>query len=129
MFLGVSIFWALFDQHSSTWDIQAQMLDRTMWLPFKGTFQIGAEQVSAANPFLILVLIPFNRTYALDPLMDSSAWFKPTPRRITIGMLMTSSSFVIVALIQNAVEAGAAQLRLGRSWATSSSRCPRSWSR
>jgi POT family proton-dependent oligopeptide transporter len=98
VFFLVSIFWALFDQKASTWVLQAQKTDRTLW----GGVTIEAAQTLLVNPFLVMVLIPFmNVVYRGIERLGLS----PTPlRRMTIGMLLTALSFAAVALIQAEID-------------------------
>lgn len=162
VFALVSVFWALFDQHSSTWITQAQHMDRKfefglvgwlvtglvlgglialgLWLSIKdkgaritasaiglgagiglgllaffvgkvdghnvSSITIDASQVPAANPFLVMLLIPLT-SKGLYPLMDKLGIGSHPLRRMTVGMFMTAGSFVAVALIQHAIDTGA----------------------
>lgn len=48
VFSMVSVFWALFDQHASTWVQQAKEMDRTLTVPSTvGEYVVGATIVSA----------------------------------------------------------------------------------
>jgi proton-dependent oligopeptide transporter, POT family len=154
IFIFISVFWALFDQHSSTWIEQARQMDRvvdfstTQWMlgggvvgsfclgdwtdgqytPFHATaddghrlldsgpwsdwsdrglepFELQPDQIPAANPFLVMILIPYT-TFGLYPLADKLG-FAPTPlRRMTLGMFIAGLSFAYVALLQNRIDAG-----------------------
>ena len=46
-------FWALFDQTGSAWVLQAMQMDRVIF-----GVELLPSQIQAANPFLILILIP-----------------------------------------------------------------------
>jgi proton-dependent oligopeptide transporter, POT family len=106
-FLLVSVFWALFDQHGSSWILQADKMDRVLDLPFFGRIEILASQVAAANPAMVMMLIPI-MTYGVYPLCEKLG-FKMTPlRRMTGGMLIAATSFVVVALIEQEIVAQAA---------------------
>jgi POT family proton-dependent oligopeptide transporter len=98
IFFLVSIFWALFDQKASTWLLQAQKMDRTLW----GNVTIEAAQTPLANPFLVMVLIPFmNVVYRGIERLG----INPTPlRRITIGMMLPALAFAAMALIQAEID-------------------------
>lgn len=99
IFFLVSIFWALFDQHASTWIRQAEDMDRYVGLIDK---ELLPSQIPALNPLMVMILIPI------------MSWFygwsdrrgiEATPlRRMTIGMMMAAFSFVAVALIQAAID-------------------------
>jgi POT family proton-dependent oligopeptide transporter len=151
VFLMVPFFWALFDQHASTWADQARQMDRTFefsrgqWLLILGSaggvsalaflaggrgwlwrglapavvfagalagayalggtsFEIKAEQIQLLNPWIVMVLIPLAQ-FGLYPLMKRLG-FDPTPlRRISLGMAVTTFSFVAIAILQEWVDA------------------------
>jgi POT family proton-dependent oligopeptide transporter len=94
IFFLVTVFWALFDQHGSTWVRQAGQMNLA---GFK------ASQIQAANPLLVMMLIPLmNLIYFLCDRVG----LRTTPlRRITVGMWLTAGSFVACALLQQAIEA------------------------
>lgn len=90
IYLVVSVFWALYDQSSSTWVLQAKRLDLHWlgrnWLP---------SQLQSFNPFLILVLIPFF-TYVVYPLINK--FFPLTPlRKISMGFFVVIPAYLIPA--------------------------------
>jgi proton-dependent oligopeptide transporter, POT family len=99
VFFLVSIFWALFDQHGSSWVLQAEQMDRVIW-----GYNLKASQIQSLNPLIVMLLIPF-----VDRLLYPGVerlGFKATPlRRMTAGMLIAGSSFVAVALIQHQIDA------------------------
>src|SRR5262249_40629462 len=98
VFFLVSIFWALFDQHSSTWIQQANMMNLTVW----GDTKAEASQIPALNPLLVMILIPLlNVVYAG---VDRTG-IKTTPlRRMTVGMFISALSFAVVAVYQNWID-------------------------
>ncbi len=107
VFFLVLFFWGLFDQHSSTWIQQAKMMDLHFDLPLVGSFDLLASQTPAANPFLVMLLIPFV-SFVLYPGIEKLG-IKMTPlRRMTAGMLLASAGFATVALIQRNIDAGLA---------------------
>ncbi len=99
VFLLVSVFWALFEQHSSTWIAQAAKMDLTAW----GDWKVKAAQTGSMNPILVMILIPLmNPVYAFL----TRRGLTPTPlRRLTVGLFITSLSFVTVALLQARIDA------------------------
>jgi proton-dependent oligopeptide transporter, POT family len=100
VFFLVSIFWALFDQHGSSWILQAEHLDRKIL-----GITVDSSQVSALNPLFVMLIIPLSNA-VLFPAAEKLG-FKATPLRImTSGMLIASTSFVAVALIQHVLDAG-----------------------
>ena len=104
LFILVSMFWALFDQHSTTWVRQAQMMDLSYsFLGFKG--EMLPSQLQALNPFMVMVLIPFTALF-LYPAMGKIGLRAPL-RRMSVGMFLGALSFFAVAVIQNRIEADA----------------------
>jgi POT family proton-dependent oligopeptide transporter len=98
LFAAISVFWALFDQHGSSWVIQAGKMD----LNFMG-MQFEASQIAAWNPIMVMGLIPLF-SMGFYPLLDKMG-LKTTPiRRITWGMFVAAIAFVIVAAIQMSME-------------------------
>lgn len=99
--VGVSMFWALFDQTASTWVIQAKHMNPNVF-----GIVLEPAQLLAVNPFLILVFIPlFN--YVIYPFMGR--FFELTPlRKISIGLFLTTTSFLVCAWIETRIQAGPA---------------------
>ncbi len=98
VFVLVSVFWALFDQHSSTWIRQAKAMDLTVF----GSVKADETQVPAFNPLMVMAFIPLmNLVYA---------WFErrgiktTTVRRMSVGMFLAALSFVSVALLQEWID-------------------------
>ncbi|MBE7177875.1 MAG: POT family MFS transporter [Mucilaginibacter polytrichastri] len=101
VFIFVPVFWALWDQNLSEWVLQARNLDRT----FFGK-ELLPEQIQTVNPIFLLAFIPVF-TYLVFPLCEKIG-IKPTPlRRIGAGLVLTAVSFVIIALLQAQIDAGA----------------------
>ncbi|QDV54300.1 POT family MFS transporter [Rosistilla oblonga] len=99
IYILVAVFWSLFDQTASAWVLQANHMDRTVF-----GFELLSSQIQAANPFLILILVPvfsyliyptFNKVFSMTPL-----------RRVGIGMFLTVGAFSISALIETAIQNG-----------------------
>ena len=107
IFCLVSVFWALFDQHSSTWIRQAQSMDLRLWgdrESFLGipNVAVDASQTPMLNPLLVMLLIPLMNVFY--GLVDR-AGLKTTPlRRVTFGMFLTSLSFVATAMLQQHIQ-------------------------
>ncbi len=105
VFIFAPIFWAMWDQNLSEWVLQAEKLDRHINLGFT-SFTILAGQVQTFNPVFLLSFIPLF-TYFLYPFLDRIG-LKTTPlRRIGAGLALTALSFVIIAFVQEGVDAGA----------------------
>jgi POT family proton-dependent oligopeptide transporter len=100
IFLFVSMFFALFYQSESAWVLQAKKMNLRWlgkdWLP---------AQLQAANPFLIMILIPLF-SYVIYPALNC-IW-KLTPlRKIGIGMFLTAASFLVPVWIEIQLKNGA----------------------
>jgi POT family proton-dependent oligopeptide transporter len=99
VYLAISVFWALFDQTSSAWVLQAEDMNLQWlgieWLP---------SQIQVLNPILVMALIPvfqlviypaINRVFTLTPL-----------RKISIGLFVMTIGFGLSALVQEWIDAG-----------------------
>jgi POT family proton-dependent oligopeptide transporter len=90
----------MWDQSLSEWVLQATKLDLNV---FGHTFL--PEQIQTVNPAFLLTMIPIF-TYFIYPFFDRIG-IKPTPlRRIGTGLFLTGLSFVVIALIQQSIDAG-----------------------
>ena len=107
IFAFVVIFWALFDQIGTLWQIQARSLDRVLpdWIPLIGGSEMLAAQVSAIwNPLFILLLIPVF-SYIIYPFF--AQFFEVTPlRKIGFGLWVMGFAFTLVALLQERIDLG-----------------------
>lgn len=100
VFATVSVFWALFDQHGSSWVLQAQQMDlNVMGVKWE------ASQLSALNPIMVMVLIPFFAK-VIYPAVEALG-VKVTPlRRMATGMFVAAASFAAAALMQIPLDKG-----------------------
>lgn len=103
VFIMVSIFWALFDQHASSWIRQAEMMNRTVNFPFWGTLELLPSQIPSLNPVMVMMLIPF-WAYAVVPLLNKVGIIMTPLRKMSLGMGLASFSFVAVALLQAKID-------------------------
>jgi proton-dependent oligopeptide transporter, POT family len=104
--LFIAMFWALYEQNSSAWVLQAEEMD----LHFLGVEWLPA-QIQAVNAILVLVFIPLN-TYVLYPLVSS--FFPLTAlRKIAIGFFLTALAFVVSAFIEAQLSA---HVRMNIGW-------------
>ena len=100
IYLFVLVFWCLYDQSASAWVLQAEHMNRH-WL---GQDWLSS-QIQAVNPLLILIFIPLF-SYVIYPAIDRV--FALTPlRKISIGLFVTAASFVVPALVELQISAGA----------------------
>ncbi len=108
IFFLILFFWALFDQHSSTWISQAQQMDLWLWGEGRESFlgipnvKLQASQVPAMNPALVMLLIPLmNLIYVWCDRFG----LETTPlRRISVGMFISALSFVVTAILQTWID-------------------------
>jgi POT family proton-dependent oligopeptide transporter len=100
LYVFVIIFWSLYDQSASAWVLQAERLD-LHWLGLNWK----ASQAQAANPILILILIPVF-TLAIFPAVDRFVRLTPL-RKVGGGLFLTFLSFLIPAWLETRLAAGA----------------------
>ncbi len=99
IYLFIAMFWSLFDQTASRWVSQATRMDLTMF-----GVEVLPDQIQAANPLLVMLMIPFF-SLVIYPLLDRV--FKLTPlRKIGLGFAVAAFSFVIPAWVEGWIAAG-----------------------
>jgi len=111
LFLPITMFWSLFDQKASYWVLQARQMDLTVHLGFTD-ITLQASQVGALNPALIMMLIPLF-TLVIYPWLDRMGISVTPLRRMMLGMFLAGTPFVVVGLIQLALDDGQ---RLNIAW-------------
>jgi POT family proton-dependent oligopeptide transporter len=106
----VMIFWALWQQNFSSWIVQAESMDRHLfgieWL---------SSQIQTVNPIFILIMLPVF-SYWLYPFVEKFVRLTPL-RKIGAGLFVTAASFLIVAMIQTRIDAGARPSIVWQVWA------------
>lgn len=119
IFIAVTIFWALFDQHGSSWVLQAkEMVLETPFLyfgevnlPLLGVTELGIKsllpsQIPALNPIMVMALIPIF-TFGVYPFFEKKLGIAMTPlRKMGAGMFVTAVSFVFIAVYQYMLDGG-----------------------
>ena len=98
-FVAVPVFWALFDQHGSTWVLQA----KKMYPKFLG-INIEPSQIQSLNPIMVMTLIPIF-FYGVYPFINKFYDFTPL-RRMGWGMLIAAFSFFQVGVIEYILDGG-----------------------
>jgi POT family proton-dependent oligopeptide transporter len=94
VFFLVSVFWALFDQHATSWVRQAQKMDLMVW-----GVELDPSQISSMNALMVMLLIPLNNMFFYKWI--EALGFKLTPlRKMTIGMGTASLAFASAAILQ-----------------------------
>ena len=109
IFALIPAFWALFDQSNSTWILQGNKMTPVpvtgFWQTTFGWFfgnAINAENMQSTNPALVMILVPL-LTLGIYPRLGKLV----TPlRRMGCGMFFAAFSYVIVAWLQQRIEAG-----------------------
>jgi POT family proton-dependent oligopeptide transporter len=101
LFLFVAVFWALYDQTGAAWVQQSEHMD----LDLLG-WELLPAQVHAVNPLLILILVPLF-SYVIYPAVETVVRLTPL-RKIGAGFVLTALSFLVVAWIEQRIEAGEA---------------------
>ena len=99
LYIFIAMFWSLFDQTASSWILQAEKMDRTIF-----GIELLPSQLPAANPLLVMLLIPIF-SYKIYPLTNKVFTLTPL-RKISIGLFITVLAFVICAVIQEKIDAG-----------------------
>ena len=100
IYIFIAMFWSLYDQMDSSWVLQAEKMDRH-WLGHEWL----SAQIVAVNPLLIMALIPVF-SYIIYPAINKI--FPLTAlRKIGIGLFVIAFAFVITALIETKITAGA----------------------
>lgn len=99
IFVFVTMFWALFDQNSTSWVFQAQDMETTiLGIPF------FPSQFQMLNPIMILILIPLF-TLVIYPAINKIFTLTPL-RKIGIGLFIMVAAFSLVTLVQTWIDAG-----------------------
>ena len=101
VFAAVTAFWALFDQHGSSWVLQARRMDLVV-----AGHALQASQLAALNPVLVLALIPVFQRLVFPALLRVGVAVTPL-RKMTFGMALSVLSFVAAALVETALAGGA----------------------
>lgn len=103
LFLFIAVFFSLYDQTSSRWIEQAERMNRTLSIPgLAKPLVIDASQLQAANPILVMMMIPLFTMY-LFPLFGKAV----TPlRKVGTGLFLIAVAFAMTAVYEHWLEAG-----------------------
>lgn len=99
IYLFIAVFWALFEQIGSSWVLQAKKMDRVI-----AGVEILPSQIQAANPLLIMLLVPIF-SYYLYPAINK-IFTLTALRKIAIGLFITVFAFAIPSWIQMQIDQG-----------------------
>ncbi|KAI6233476.1 Peptide transporter family 1 [Aphelenchoides fujianensis] len=97
MYLPLPMFWALYDQQGSVWNLQAIRMNCRLW----GTTLLLPDQMGTLNAFLILAFIPLFEG-VVYPIARKVVTLTPL-RKMVVGGLLASLAFVICGLTQTEV--------------------------
>jgi POT family proton-dependent oligopeptide transporter len=97
VFLPVPMFWALFNQTSSTWVLQGANMT-----PYHG---LNGETMQGSGAVLVMIWTPI-LTLMLYPMAARLGWRPTALRRMTAGMFLGAVSFVITGLVQARMDHG-----------------------
>jgi POT family proton-dependent oligopeptide transporter len=105
IFIAVTVFWALFDQHGSSWVLQAKEMNLNVdILGWKTT--LLPSQIPALNPIMVMILIPLF-TFGVYPFFEKKLGIAMTPlRKMGAGMFVCAISFVFIGVYQYALDGG-----------------------
>ncbi len=99
VFAAISVFWALFDQTSSAWVLQAQDMD-LMWMGIEWL----PSQFQVVNPILVMIMIPLFQ-FVIYPVTNK--FFKLTPlRKMSIGLFTAAFAFALSSIVQGWIDDG-----------------------
>ena len=96
LFVPIPVYWCLFDQQSSLWTLQATRMDGKV---FGSKFVIQPDQMSVANPLLLLMSIPLFEFFIYPTLNRCNLLTKPI-QRMSVGGLLAALTFVLSAMIE-----------------------------
>ena len=99
IYLFIAMFWALFDQTGSSWVLQAQQMDRMVF-----GYQILPSQIQAANPLLIMILVPLF-SHGIYPRLERVVTLTPL-RKMAAGLFVTCLAFALAAWLQERIDGG-----------------------
>ncbi|MGR9052827.1 MAG: POT family MFS transporter [Gammaproteobacteria bacterium] len=99
LYVFIAMFWALFEQTGSSWVLQAQKMDRSVF-----GIELLPSQIQAANPLLIMLLTPVF-SYLIYPFLSR---FMPMTAltKIKLGLFLTAVAFAVPAFVQMRLDQG-----------------------
>jgi len=100
VYVCIAVFWALFDQTSSAWVLQAEDMN-LRWLGFDWL----PSQIQVLNPILVMVMIPLFQ-FLVYPALGRVVRLTPL-RKIGIGLFVMTAGFGLSAVVQGWIDGGA----------------------
>lgn len=101
LFVPIPVYWCLFDQQGSLWTLQAARMDGRI---FNTDYHIQPDQITVANPLLLLATIPVFEC-VIYPIFRKFNMLTNPITRITIGGLIAAFAFVVSAGIELKIQA------------------------
>ncbi|KAL1920748.1 uncharacterized protein VTP21DRAFT_11383 [Calcarisporiella thermophila] len=99
MILPTIFFWMIYDQNTTEWQYQYQMMNNRM-----GSYDVSPESFQVINSLLIIVMVP--ALGLLYPRLERLLKIRfTTLRRISAGFFLVCLSFIISGCLQLGVEA------------------------
>jgi solute carrier family 15 oligopeptide transporter 1 len=98
LFIPLPIFWALFDQQGSRWTFQATRMNGLIF-----GYLIKPDQFQVVNPLFIIIFIPLFQI-CIYPIIEKFMFINTPLRKISIGGLLASLSFVISGIVEYHLE-------------------------
>jgi len=99
VYLCIAVFWALFDQTSSAWVLQAEDMNLRWlgidWLP---------AQIQVVNSILVMAMIPLFQ-FLVYPALDRLVRLTPL-RKIGLGLFVMAAGFALSAVVQGWIDGG-----------------------
>ena len=99
IYIFIAMFWALFEQIGSSWVLQAQKMDRNLF-----GYELLPSQIQAANPLLIMLLVPLF-SYVIYPFLSNFIRLTALTK-MAIGLFLTVVAFAIPSWIQMQLDDG-----------------------
>ena len=100
VYLCIAVFWALFDQTSSAWVLQAEDMN-LRWLGFDWL----PSQIQVLNPILVMAMIPLFQ-FLIYPALGRLVRLTPL-RKIGTGLFVMTVGFGLSAVVQGWIDGGA----------------------
>lgn len=101
LFLPTPVYWCLFDQQSSLWTLQASRMDGRV---MNTGFVLEPDQMSVANPLLLLASIPIFQ-FVIYPSLNRCNILTSPIQKMTVGGILASLTFFSSALIEMHIQA------------------------
>jgi POT family proton-dependent oligopeptide transporter len=101
VFLTVPVFFALYNQVNSTWVLQGEKM--TPFVVFG--FKVDGERMQAVGSILVMIWVPI-LTYFIYPLCERLGLRPTALRRMGVGMVLASVTYIISGWLQGRIDAG-----------------------